>query len=153
MKKIFETIKNLIKPIKTFKLSLPVTILLASIILGGFFYAIQINKQESIERQQQVERLFKQGQARIQQEQDKKEYIADRKQDCLNIYKTESDKWNNVKGWRYNEIDDDCLIRYKNSSPKSDAKCDELYPTGAGLGFSNWHNNSLCKAGEFENSF
>lgn len=36
------------------KLSLPATILIASIILGGFFYASQVNKQKSIERQQQV---------------------------------------------------------------------------------------------------
>lgn len=36
------------------KLSLPVTIILASLILGGFFYASQVNKQRSIERQQQI---------------------------------------------------------------------------------------------------
>ena len=35
------------------KLSLPATILIASIILGGFYYASQINKQKFIERQQQ----------------------------------------------------------------------------------------------------
>ena len=36
------------------KLVLPITILLASIILGGFYYASQVNKQKSIERQQAV---------------------------------------------------------------------------------------------------
>lgn len=36
------------------KLSLPVTILIASIILGGFYYATEANKQNSIERQQQI---------------------------------------------------------------------------------------------------
>jgi len=36
------------------KLSLPVVILIASIILGGFYYASEVNKQKSIERQQQV---------------------------------------------------------------------------------------------------
>lgn len=36
------------------KLSLPATILIASIILGGFFYASQINKQRSIVRQQEI---------------------------------------------------------------------------------------------------
>jgi predicted PurR-regulated permease PerM len=34
------------------KLILPVVILLASIILGGFYYATQINKQKSIEKQE-----------------------------------------------------------------------------------------------------
>lgn len=36
------------------KLSLPATILIASIILGGFFYASQVNKQKSIERLQEM---------------------------------------------------------------------------------------------------
>lgn len=34
--------------------SLPIAILLASIVVGGFYYASQIKKQESIERQQQI---------------------------------------------------------------------------------------------------
>jgi hypothetical protein len=37
------------------KLSLPATIIIVSLILGGFFYAAQINKQKSIERQQLIE--------------------------------------------------------------------------------------------------
>ncbi len=36
------------------KLSLPAVILMASIILGGFYYTSQLNKQRSIEKQQQV---------------------------------------------------------------------------------------------------
>lgn len=36
------------------KLILPVIILSACIILGGFYYASQVSKQKSIERQQQV---------------------------------------------------------------------------------------------------
>lgn len=40
---------------KVNKLSLSVTILIASIILGGFYYASEVNKQKSIERQQQIE--------------------------------------------------------------------------------------------------
>lgn len=37
------------------KLSLPVTILLASLILGGFYYASQVNKQRFIKRQQNID--------------------------------------------------------------------------------------------------
>lgn len=37
------------------KLSLPTTILIASILLGGFYYASQLSKQKSIEKQQQIE--------------------------------------------------------------------------------------------------
>lgn len=72
------------------KLSLPATIIITSIILGGFYYVSQINKQKSIEKQQQA-----------QLESEKRNYIAERKRDCLNIYKTESDKWNNVESWNY----------------------------------------------------
>lgn len=37
------------------KLSLPSTILIASLVLGGFYYATQVSKQNSIEKQQQIE--------------------------------------------------------------------------------------------------
>lgn len=99
------------------KLSLPATILIASIILGSFYYASQVNKQRSIEKQQQIELEAK-------KEKENKEYIAKRKLDCLAIYKTESDKWNNVKDWRYIEPSDNifddfysdtCEIIYKDS--------------------------------------
>ena len=36
------------------KLSLPATIIIASLILGGFYFASQVNKQKSIERQQGI---------------------------------------------------------------------------------------------------
>ena len=39
------------------QLSLPTTIIIASIILGGFYYATQVNKQNSIEKYQQTKRV------------------------------------------------------------------------------------------------
>ena len=36
------------------KLSLPITILVASLILGGAYFASQVMKQRSIERQQEI---------------------------------------------------------------------------------------------------
>lgn len=137
------------------KLSLPATIILASFILGGFFYVTQANKQRSIEKQQQLELQAKSEQDRTKAEQDKKEYAADRKSDCLKIYETESEKWNNVRGWRYDETGDQCYIRYKEPVAKTDAKCDELYPTQSDNRFSLtfWRENLLCKEGEFENTF
>ena len=47
------------------KLSLPATILIASIILGGFYYASQISKQNSIEKQQQIELQAKRDQENV----------------------------------------------------------------------------------------
>jgi uncharacterized protein (UPF0333 family) len=61
------------------KLSLPVTILIASIILGGFYYASEVTKQASIEKQQQVELQAKaeSDQAKITQDQTDKEAQAE----------------------------------------------------------------------------
>ncbi len=36
------------------KIILPATIILASLILGGFYYAVEVNKQQSVERQQEL---------------------------------------------------------------------------------------------------
>lgn len=134
----------------------PLAIILASIVLGGSFYAVQISKQESIERQQSLELEEERRIEGLKAEQTQKEYSAKRKTDCLAIYNTEHDNWNNVRGWRYDESDDECYIRYKNPDTKTDAECDELYPkkTEDGkLSLLFWRENALCKDGEFENSF
>ncbi len=100
------------------KLSLPATIIIASLILGGFFYASQVNKQRSIERQQEI---------KITQEQ--KEYVAKRKLECYDIYEREDDKWSNIEGHWYNEVRDICVINYTKTEKKHDieeAECEEL---------------------------
>jgi hypothetical protein len=43
--------------LKKSKLSLRASIILAGLILGGFFYATQVSKQRSIERQQEIKRI------------------------------------------------------------------------------------------------
>lgn len=147
------------------KLILPITILLGCIILGGAFYAVQINKQKSIEKQQTLkmeeDRRIAESKAEedrriaaVRAELDEKEFDAKRKSDCLAIYKTENDKWTNVRGWRYDESTDGCYIRYKDPQVKSAAKCDELYPKKDGVILQLfWRENALCKDGEFESSF
>ncbi len=52
IKKIFQSLAQSIAKLN--KLSLPAVILIASIVLGGFYYATEINKQRSIERQQEI---------------------------------------------------------------------------------------------------
>lgn len=142
------------------KLIWPVAIVIASLVLGGAFYMVQINKQQSIERQQKLEIEQKEAELLLQQQSDEreaeqtnKEYIASRKSDCLDIYNTEQDEWSNVQGWRYDEVSDRCYIRYKDKDPKTDAQCDETWPVGGDSGFAFFMENSLCKSGEFENSF
>lgn len=135
------------------KLIIPISILLGAIILGGFFYATQVNKQNSIERQQQLKAEEDKRVAEAKAEQDRQEFIAKKKNDCLAIYKTESDKWNNVRGWRYVESDDECYVRFRAPTPKTEAECDADYPTGGDYGLGFLRENMLCKEGEFENLF
>lgn len=113
--------KGVINNIKKLNnLSLPATVLIASIILGGFYYASQISKQKSIEKQQLKE-------LQAETEKQNTDYIAKRKIDCLNIYKTEDDKWGNVSEWRYTPIiymdtvlNDNCVIIYTDSKTGKD---------------------------------
>lgn len=137
----------------TEKVMLPIAVTIAAVILGIAFYAVQYNKQQSIERQQTLKLEEEKRVEDAKAEQAQKEYAAKRKLDCLKIYESQDDKWSNVLGWRYLETDDQCFIRYRADKPKSDAKCDKDYPTGGDLSLRFFRENLLCKEGEFENSF
>jgi hypothetical protein len=63
------------------RLSLPATILLASIVLGGFYYMSEVNKQSSIERQQQKNMEEKQAEQQAIIDQNTK--IANQKSSCV----------------------------------------------------------------------
>lgn len=80
------------------KLSLPAVILIASIILGGFYYATQLNKQQSIEKQQQIKiETEKQEQLdKETKEQQAKEEAEQALNTCrANAQESYSDKWHN----------------------------------------------------------
>ena len=114
------------------KLSLPITILISSIILGGFLYAIQVNKQSSIEKQQE-----------LKLEQDNREYISKRKDSCFSVYEKESDKWDNTVGFRYFEKTDNCTIQYKTKESGSKEDCKYLYEAVNQSNLSFEEKNSL----------
>lgn len=137
--------KNVFEKLNT--LSIPTTILIGCIILGGFYYFSQISKQNSIEKQQQVELAEK-------KEQQARDFTSSQKEYCLAIYKQESSKWNNVSGWRYNEVDDGCYIEYKSSLKPTKSECDAKYRGEDGkidsFFFREWF---LCQDGLFEKSF
>lgn len=62
------------------KLSLSATILIGCVILGGFYYISQISKQNSIEKQQQIELKAKADQAQILLE--REDEIISQKAEC-----------------------------------------------------------------------
>jgi hypothetical protein len=140
-------------------------IILAGLVIFGLvggYYAYTIQEKNEVSRLKiasdealELEKLRQQReQAEIKQEQENKEYAANRKNDCLGIYKTESNEWNNVRGWRYNESDDKCYIRFKNNDTETKEECGVHYPVNKdGWKLEFFRENLLCKDGEFENSF
>ncbi|HBA36527.1 TPA: hypothetical protein DCZ15_01480 [Candidatus Falkowbacteria bacterium] len=143
------------------KLILPISIIFACVIIGGFIYASQVNKQASMERQQLVKIETDKEIEKSKLEMEKRKYIADRKNDCLNIYEAETKKWGNVNTWRYDEASDKCFIVYKEDKIKSWSECDELYPLNSTNSLDSLSDetmndimrNVMCKEGKFENSF
>jgi len=95
------------------KLILPATILIASLILGGFFYASQTNKQRSIEKQQLIKIKNEKRIEEAKAEQVKKEYTAKRKGECYDIEQRERKNFNNVVSSFYHEMRDICYVHYK----------------------------------------
>lgn len=83
-----------------------------------------------------------------------RKFDADQKESCLAIYKQEISKWNNVNGWRYDNIKDLCYVQYKESPKKTNTQCDAEYKGTDGivqpLFFTDWLN---CYEGIFEKSF
>lgn len=138
------------------KILIPISILLASIILGGVFYATQINKQRSIERQQEMEITESRRIEEMRQAQESKEYVAKRKNECYALYEKERAKWNNVKSNEYNEEKDVCLIRYKAADEWKGKNCDDLLPADDAseyleeLALKNYWD---CKDNSFTNEF
>jgi hypothetical protein len=77
-------------------------------------------EQDNLKMQQQ------QAEHKQKQEQDKREYIARRKSECYAIYEKERDKWNNVEGHGYHQVDDVCIVRYNTDKYKG-VDCDKEY--------------------------
>ena len=112
MKKLFENLN---------KLSLPATIIIASLILGGFFYAIQINKQKSIEQQQWIKSQEdrRQQEAKLQDDRLQQtikndlESLKLKQDECKALSAGVMKKWDNVMGVTYdNEVWQECVVTY-----------------------------------------
>ncbi len=74
------------------KLTLPATILIASIILGGFYYASQVNKQRSIEKQQQIDIQTKTAADQAKAEQDKAQQDAIKQGEAVKAEQAQTDQ-------------------------------------------------------------
>lgn len=99
------------------ELSLPATIIIGSIIFGGFYYATEVNKQESIDRQQ-----------KINNQQEDREYASKRRDECYTIYERERKQYSNVIASHYYEpsdnpydyMQDKCEVTYKDEKTEKE---------------------------------
>lgn len=92
------------------KLSLPAVILIASIILGGFYFATQVIKQQSIERQQEVKR---QEDRREKEIKNALEALKIKQAECEALAEGVREKWNNVMGVTYDRaVWKECVVTY-----------------------------------------
>ncbi len=97
------------------KLSLPVVILIASLILGGFIFATQVIKQQSIERQQEIKLQEDRRQQEIKWRQ---EDLKLKQAECNALSAGVMKKWSNVMGVTYdNDIWKECIVTY--TDPKT----------------------------------
>ena len=103
------------------KLTLPATILIASVILGGFYYFSELNKQKSIEKQQEV----KLQDDKIQQDiNNALEDLKLKQDECKALSTGVMKKWNNVMGVSYdNNLWKECVVTY------TDTKTGEITTT------------------------
>lgn len=98
-----------------FRVGLLLCLILLAISIDGYVGFLHTREaQETFEKQRELDQI-------------QKEYVAKRKSDCLDIYKTEGAKWNNVSSWNYDESNDSCDVIYKQreSERLSQAKCTE----------------------------
>lgn len=105
------------------KLILSISILLAGLIVGGFIYASQINKQKSIERQQELKLMqdLRIEQDRAERDKQEKQAEADEAKTkenfsnnlkCQTLLKDLKQRWNNVVGIYYDEWQNTCIVKY-----------------------------------------
>ncbi len=100
------------------KLSLPAVILISSIILGGFYFATQINKQRSIEKQQQIELQAKLEADQTKEEEDEADAIFNNNLKCQTVLKDMRQRWNNVVGIYYDDLLHTCIVKYTDNKGK-----------------------------------
>lgn len=111
---------------KNIKLTLPVTILLGCIILGGFFYVSQINKQKSIERQQILKQMEDRRMEDAKAEQEKAKETFSNNLKCQTLLKDLKQRWNNVVGIYYDETLNTCIVKYTKKGETEEAPIENM---------------------------
>lgn len=106
------------------KISIPVSIIFATVIFTVSLGIVNIVKQNSIERQQLIKLQEENRIRELKIEQANRDYIVDRKKDCYLTYERERVNWANTAGFNYDEDKDICFVQYKfKSNEEKDSRC------------------------------
>ena len=111
------------------RLILPSAIVVGALIIGGFFYGVQVNKQQSIERQQKIELDEKNKQAELDKASKKEKDIFDRKLQCDGLLSKLKDRWNNVAGIYYDEFQNTCIVKYWDKGKIQESALEDMQDT------------------------
>ena len=96
------------------------------IILGGFFYASQVNKQQSIERQQILKQIEDRRIEDAKAEQEKTKETFSNNLKCQTLLKDLKQRWNNVVGIYYSELDNTCIVKYTKKGETEEAPIESM---------------------------
>ena len=91
---------------------LPVSIIITAIIIGVSYYAVQNNRQQSIERQQKIDIEAKAKQNEAERMIDKEKDLFDRRMECRGLYSDLKKDFYNVAGVSYSLILNTCMVSY-----------------------------------------
>lgn len=108
------------------KLILPVSILLASLVLGGFFYASQINKQESIERQQRIKISEDKRTQEAETKKEEEEKVFANNLKCQSLLKEIKQRWYNVVGIYYDSYLNTCIVKYTDNGEVEESPIEDM---------------------------
>ena len=114
---------------KITKLTLPATIIIASLILGGFFYASQLNKQKSIERQQEIKLQEDRRKEEARAEKEKIDEAFSNNLKCQTLLKDLKKRLDNVAGIYYDELLNTCIVKYIEAGKLLEGAIEDLEQT------------------------
>lgn len=124
--KIKEKLENFLNIAKRIKLNLPLAIVIVGVILSGTFYVIQINKQNSIERQQEIKIINDRESAKQKKAEEDRARDFDNELKCQTLLKDLRQRWNNVVGIRYSGLFNTCMVSYTKNGEVEEAAVEDM---------------------------
>lgn len=114
-------------------LTIPAAIIISAAIIGGSLYAIQINKQKSIEKQTlmqiEAEKEIELNKLRAQENKKEQEDMDAKFANELKCQQLLSDlkkRWDNVVGISYSPLWNTCMVKYTENGETKTGKIEDM---------------------------